>query len=269
MFLRQRSEVGDVHWHLLFPQASSCRAWCLLKEVVDDVCGFVCRCLFVFLICGGGYDPCSGGLGQAPARQAALLAGLPPSVCVTTVNKVCSSGLKVPDGLHQRNWLRVAIWPCCSKFSTFVLPYSPPFLSSPLFFFCFPGACAHVLGMGWQCVALGCQSIMLGMADVIVCGGMESMTNVPYYLPKARFGYKMGDGKMVDGMQHDGLFDPHFKGLMGVAGEKCAKKLDISRADQDAFAQRSYEKTAEAYASGHMQWELCEVAVKDSKGVQE
>ncbi len=126
--------------------------------------------------------------------------------------------------------------------------------------------CASLMSDRVQCVALGCQSIMLGMSDVIVCGGMESMTNVPYYLPKARFGYKMGDGKMVDGMQHDGLFDPHYQGLMGVAGEQIAKKHNISRADQDAFARQSYERTSAAYAGGHMQWELCATPVTDPKG---
>ena len=107
---------------------------------------------------------------------------------------------------------------------------------------------------------------MLGFADVIVCGGMESMSNVPYYLPKARFGQKMGDGKMVDGMQFDGLYDSHYQGLMGVAGENCAKKHNVTRADQDAFARRSYEKTAAAYARGDMQWELCVAPVTDAKG---
>ena len=104
----------------------------------------------------------SAGLGQAPARQAALQAGLPTTACCTTVNKVCSSGLKS--------------------------------------------------------VMFAAQSIALGLADVVVCGGMESMTNAPYYLPKARFGMKMGDGKCIDGMQHDGLFDPHYHGLMVCAG---------------------------------------------------
>jgi acetyl-CoA C-acetyltransferase len=113
---------------------------------------------------------------------------------------------------------------------------------------------------------MGCQSIMLGYADVIVCGGAESMSNVPYYLPKARFGMKMGDGKVVDGMQQDGLFDPHYQGLMGVAGEAAAKKFNISRQDQDAFARRSYENAAAAYARGDMQWELCSTSVTDAKG---
>jgi acetyl-CoA C-acetyltransferase len=87
----------------------------------------------------------SAGVGQAPARHAALQAGLPASTCCTTVNKVCSSGLKS--------------------------------------------------------IAFGAQSIQLNQADVVICGGMESMSNTPYYLPKARFGMKMGDGKVIDGMQ--------------------------------------------------------------------
>jgi len=105
------------------------------------------------------------GMGQAPARQAARAAGLPDSTCCTTINKVCSSGMKA--------------------------------------------------------IVLGAQQIMLGQAEVVVAGGMESMTNVPYYLPKARFGARMGNATMVDGMVHDGLWDPYGEPLVPLRCRPC------------------------------------------------
>ncbi|NQU06224.1 MAG: acetyl-CoA C-acetyltransferase, partial [Calditrichaeota bacterium] len=114
-----------------------------------------------------------GGIGQAPARQASIYAGLPSSVPCMTIHKVCGSGLKS--------------------------------------------------------VMLGAQSIMLGESDVVVAGGMESMSNAPYYLFNARGGYRMGDGKLIDGMVFDGLWDPYSNKHMGMCGEACAEKYNISR----------------------------------------
>src|SRR5689334_18019912 len=122
----------------------------------------------------------TAGIGQAPARQAAIYGGVPKSVPATTIGKVCGSGL--------------------------------------------------------QAVVFGAKTVALGDADVVVAGGMESMSNVPYYLPQARSGYRMGDGKLVDGMIHDGLWDPYGNFHMGTAGESCAKEHGFSREAQDEFA---------------------------------
>ncbi|HEX7232259.1 MAG TPA: thiolase family protein [Candidatus Binatia bacterium] len=146
----------------------------------------------------------SAGLGQAPARQAALGAGFPYDVGCTTVNKVCGSGLKA--------------------------------------------------------VMLAAQAIMAGDAEVIVAGGMESMSNAPYLLPKARTGYRMGSGELVDSMIRDGLWDVYNQFHMGAAGEICARVLKISRAEQDAFALLSYERARHAQMNGQFAREI--VAVK-------
>ena len=132
----------------------------------------------------------SAGLGQAPARQAALGAGLRYDVTCTTVNKVCGSGLKA--------------------------------------------------------VMLAAQAIMTGDAEVVVAGGMESMSNAPYLLMKARTGYRLGSGELVDSMIHDGLWDVYNQFHMGAAGEICARMLKISRAEQDDFALLSYERARKA-----------------------
>jgi acetyl-CoA C-acetyltransferase len=134
------------------------------------------------------------GAGQAPARQAALGAGLPESTICTTINKVCASGMKA--------------------------------------------------------TMLGAQSIQLGINDVVVVGGMESMSNVPYYLPKARSGYRMGDGTLVDGLGYDGLRDVYDQVAMGVCGEVCAEKYQITREQQDAHAVESYKRSLAAFAAG-------------------
>jgi len=152
----------------------------------------------------------SAGIGQAPARQAALKAGLPNSVPCTTVGKVCGSGL--------------------------------------------------------QAVILGAKSLALGDADVVVAGGMESMSRVPYYLDKARSGYRMGDGKLVDGMIFDGLWDPYNDFHMGRAGELCAEKYRCSRQAQDAFATESYTRAMRAIAEGRFAAELAPVVIPGSKG---
>ncbi len=153
---------------------------------------------------------CSANLGQSPARQAALFAGLPQSAACTTINKVCASGTKS--------------------------------------------------------IMLAAQSIMLGHADVIVAGGMESMSNVPYYVPKARFGYKYGNAEFVDGLAKDGLEDVYQKKAMGVYADATAVKYGISREEQDAFAISSYKRSAETTQSGLFKNEIVPVEVPQRKG---
>lgn len=145
------------------------------------------------------------GLGQAPATQAMIYAGIPNSVPSTTVNKVCASGSKA--------------------------------------------------------VMLGAQSIMLGQNDVVVAGGMESMSNVPYYMDKARNGYRLGHGQLLDGLIKDGLWDVYSDFHMGSAGELCARENNISREEQDAFAIGSYEKAKAAYAKNAFANEIVPVEV--------
>jgi acetyl-CoA C-acetyltransferase len=152
----------------------------------------------------------TAGEGQAPARQAALYAGLPTDVPCTTVGKVCGSGL--------------------------------------------------------MAVMLGAKSIMLGDAEVVVAGGMESMSNVPYYLPTARKGMRMGNATAVDGMIHDGLWDPYKNFHMGVAGELCAKEMSFSREAQDAFAKESYRRALAAQSEGLFADELVGVTIEGRKG---
>ncbi|MBS1553014.1 MAG: acetyl-CoA C-acetyltransferase [Bacteroidetes bacterium] len=150
------------------------------------------------------------GLGQAPARQAAIYAGLPDSVPCLTINKVCGSGLKS--------------------------------------------------------VMLAEQSIKCGDAEIVVAGGFESMSNVPYYLDKARTGYRMGNGTVVDGMVHDGLWDVYNNFHMGSAAEMCSKELNISREEQDSFAEESYRRALKATEDGHFKDEIIPVEIKDRKG---
>jgi len=153
---------------------------------------------------------CSANLGQAPARQAALEAGIPNTVPCTTVNKVCSSGAKS--------------------------------------------------------IMFAAQSIMLGQKDIIVAGGMENMSAVPYYIPKARYGYKYGDSKLIDGLSKDGLLDVYDQVAMGVFADKTAEKYDISREEQDAFAIQSYQRSAAATDSGTFKNEIVPVAVPQRRG---
>ena len=149
-------------------------------------------------------------LGQAPARQAALFAGLGNNVPCTTINKVCASGMKA--------------------------------------------------------VMMAAQSIALGDADVIVAGGMENMSQVPYYLENARYGYKLGNGALIDGLVKDGLIDVYNNYHMGIAGELCAKTLDISRQEQDDYAIQSYKRSAQAWADGKFNDEIVPVEVPQKKG---
>jgi acetyl-CoA C-acetyltransferase len=150
------------------------------------------------------------GVGQAPARQASIGAGVPKSVGAVTVNKVCGSGLKT--------------------------------------------------------IMMAAASIRAGDADIIVAGGMESMSNAPYYLPKARTGYRMGNGELVDGMVHDGLWDPYNDYHMGKAGELCAAEKKIDRERQDAYAATSYRRAQAATAEGLFKEEIVPVQVPQRKG---
>ncbi|WP_425392080.1 acetyl-CoA C-acyltransferase [Ekhidna sp.] len=152
----------------------------------------------------------SANLGQAPARQAAIAAGIGHNVPCTTVNKVCSSGMKS--------------------------------------------------------VMLGAQSIMLGINDVVVAGGMESMSNVPYYIPKARFGYKYGHGQMVDGLMHDGLWEVYNGFPMGNCADNTAKEMNISREAQDEYAINSYKRVASATEAGAFKDEIVPVEIPQRKG---
>lgn len=152
----------------------------------------------------------SANVGQAPAKQAALKAGLPPTVPCTTINKVCASGTKA--------------------------------------------------------IMMAAQSIQLGLADVVVAGGMESMSNVPYYIPKARFGYKYGNGELVDGLSKDGLLDAYDQCAMGVFADRTATRYHISREDQDAYAVQSYRRAETATADGSFGAEIVPVEVAGRKG---
>ncbi|RLB48341.1 MAG: acetyl-CoA C-acetyltransferase [Deltaproteobacteria bacterium] len=127
---------------------------------------------------------------------------------------------------------------------------------------------SKVCGSGLMSVILGSKSILLGDADVVVAGGMESMSNVPYLLPKARTGYRMGNGQIIDGMVHDGLWDPYNDYHMGVAGELCASEFGFSREAQDEFAKESYRRAIAAQEAGKLAPEIAKVVVKSRKGEQ-
>lgn len=152
----------------------------------------------------------SSNLGQAPARQAALYAGLPKETICTTVNKVCASGMKA--------------------------------------------------------ASLATQAIRLGDASVVVAGGMENMSQIPFYLPKARYGYGYGNGEVVDGLVQDGLTDAYDRIAMGVCGDRTAAKHDITREQQDEFAIRSYQRSADATEKGYLKAEIVEVEIPQRKG---
>lgn len=150
------------------------------------------------------------GVGQAPARQASIYAGISEEVPCTTVNKVCASGMKA--------------------------------------------------------VMLGAQSIMLGLNDCVVAGGMENMSLVPHYLMNSRKGYKYGDFKAIDGLAFDGLTDVYNNYMMGNAAENTAKEMNISREAQDNFAIESYKKSADAWSNGRFNDEIVGVDVPQRKG---
>ena len=123
-----------------------------------------------------------------------------------------------------------------------------------------------VCGSGLQSVILGAKTIALGDADVVVAGGMESMSRVPYYLPKARDGYRMGHGEVVDGMIFDGLWDPYGDVHMGSCGELCASEHGFSREAQDAFARESYRRAMSAQKEGLFADEICPLSIPQRKG---
>lgn len=150
------------------------------------------------------------GVGQAPARQAALYADLPNSVQCTTVNKVCGSGMKA--------------------------------------------------------VMLAAQAIRAGDANVIVAGGMESMSNAPYLLKKAREGYRLGHGELIDSMVTDGLWDVYNDFHMGSAAELCSRECNVPREAQDEFAVSSYEKALKAQKEGLFDEEIVGVEIQQEKG---
>jgi len=152
----------------------------------------------------------SAGLGQAPARQAAIGAGIGTNVPCTTVNKVCSSGMKS--------------------------------------------------------VMFGAQAIMLGQADTVVAGGMESMSNIPYYIPKARYGYKYGNGELQDGLVKDGLWEAYHEFPMGNCADNTAKEMNITREEQDEYAINSYKRVATATDAGWLKDEIVSVEVPQRKG---
>jgi len=123
-----------------------------------------------------------------------------------------------------------------------------------------------VCASGMKAVMLGAQSIMLGHNDVVVAGGMESMSNIPYYLPKARTGYKFGNAELLDGLVYDGLTDVYNQCAMGVCADNTAKEMNISRQDQDNYAIQSYKRSADAWAAGKFKDEIAPVEITDRKG---
>src|SRR5690242_1570579 len=148
----------------------------------------------------------SAGLGQNPARQAALNGGLPPQVGALTINKVCGSGLKA--------------------------------------------------------VGLAAQAIQTGNAEVVVAGGMESMTNAPYLLPQARKGYRLGNAQIVDSMVNDGLWDIYNNYHMGNTGENVAEKYKITREAQDEYAVKSHQKAIAAQKECRFKSQIVPVEIK-------
>jgi acetyl-CoA C-acetyltransferase len=123
-----------------------------------------------------------------------------------------------------------------------------------------------VCASGMKATAYGAQSILLGHADIVVTGGMESMSQVPFYVPKARFGYKYGNGELVDGLSKDGLLDVYDQQAMGIFADKTATKYGFSREEQDAFAIDSYKKVAAATEGGHFKNEIIGVEIASRKG---
>lgn len=123
-----------------------------------------------------------------------------------------------------------------------------------------------VCASGTKAIMLAAQSIALGENDIVVAGGMESMSNVPYYLDKARNGYRLGNGELIDGLVKDGLWDVYNNYHMGSAAELCAAECGISREDQDNYAVESYQRAQKAQAEGKFQQEIVPVEIKDRKG---
>ncbi|HNF68245.1 MAG TPA: acetyl-CoA C-acyltransferase [Chitinophagales bacterium] len=123
-----------------------------------------------------------------------------------------------------------------------------------------------VCASGMKAIMIGAQSIMLGTNDIVVAGGMESMSNVPYYLTKERWGAKLGHSEVVDGVIKDGLWDPYGNKHMGSCGETCAREYKFSREDQDNYAIESYKRAAEAWKTGAFKHEIVPVVIPQRKG---
>lgn len=123
-----------------------------------------------------------------------------------------------------------------------------------------------VCASGMKAIMMATQEILLGDADIVVAGGMESMSQTPYYVEKARYGYRFGNGVLIDGISKDGLMNVYDQQAMGVCGELCAKEHNISREEQDAFAIESYKRSAAAWAAGKFKDEVVPVTVKTRKG---
>jgi acetyl-CoA C-acetyltransferase len=123
-----------------------------------------------------------------------------------------------------------------------------------------------VCASGMKAIMLGAQSIMLGINDVVVAGGTESMSNIPYYIPRGRYGYTFGHGEMLDGLVKDGLWEPMHEFMMGNCAEHTAREMDISREAQDQYAIESYKRSAEATDKGHFTEEIVPVAVPQKRG---
>jgi acetyl-CoA C-acetyltransferase len=125
---------------------------------------------------------------------------------------------------------------------------------------------SKVCGSGMQALIFGAKTVALGDADIVVAGGMESMSNVPYYLDKARGGYRMGNGTLIDGMIHDGLWDPYANVHMGTCGDKCAAEYKVSREAQDEYAKESFRRALSAQKEGLFDAEIAAVSVPQRKG---
>ena len=123
-----------------------------------------------------------------------------------------------------------------------------------------------VCASGMKSIMIGAQSIMLGLQDVVVAGGMESMSNIPYYIPKARYGYKYGNGELVDGLVKDGLWEVYNQFPMGNCADNTAKEMNISREEQDDYAINSYKRAAAATEAGKFKSEIIPVAIPQRKG---
>jgi acetyl-CoA C-acetyltransferase len=123
-----------------------------------------------------------------------------------------------------------------------------------------------VCASGMKAIMLGAQSIMLGQNDVVVTGGMESMSNIPYYLMKARYGFKYGNGEVLDGLTYDGLTDVYNRCAMGVCADNTAKEMKITRQEQDEYAINSYKRSAAAWAAGKFKDEIIPVEITGKKG---
>ncbi|MFZ4102288.1 MAG: acetyl-CoA C-acyltransferase, partial [Sphingobacterium thalpophilum] len=123
-----------------------------------------------------------------------------------------------------------------------------------------------VCASGTKAIMLAAQSIALGENDVVIAGGMESMSNVPYYLDKARNGYRLGNGQIIDGLVKDGLWDVYNDYHMGSAAELCATECNITREDQDAYAIESYKRAQSAQANNKFKNEIVAVEIRDKKG---